>query len=101
MDGELQRYPRRDGNGKVVGASKIVRDITERKRYEAQITMLAREAEHRAKNVLATVQATVNLSNADTPDELKEAISGRIRALANVHRLFVATRWEGAELHHL
>jgi two-component sensor histidine kinase len=47
------------------------------------------------------VQATVNLSNAETPDELKAAISGRIRALANVHRLFVATRWEGADLHNL
>jgi PAS domain S-box-containing protein len=101
IDVSLTVSPVRDGNGKVIGASKIVRDITERKRNEAQITMLAREAEHRAKNVLATVQATVNLSNADTPDELKEAISGRIRALANVHRLFVATSWEGADLHNL
>jgi PAS domain S-box-containing protein len=101
IDVSLTVSPVRDGNGKVVGASKIVRDITERKRNEAQITMLAREAEHRAKNVLATVQATVNLSNANTPDELKDAISGRIRALANVHRLFVATRWEGADLHNL
>jgi PAS domain S-box-containing protein len=101
IDVSLTVSPVRDGNGKVAGASKIVRDITERKRNEAQITMLAREAEHRAKNVLATVQATVNLSNANTPDELKDAISGRIRALANVHRLFIATRWEGADLHNL
>ena len=101
IDVSLTVSPVRDGNGKVVGASKIVRDITDRKRNEAQIEMLAREAEHRAKNVLATVQATVNLSNADTPDELKHAISGRIQALANVHRLFVATRWEGADLHNL
>ena len=40
--------------------------------------MLAREAEHRAKNVLATVQATVHLSKADTPDALKRVIEGRI-----------------------
>jgi PAS domain S-box-containing protein len=101
IDVSLTVSPVRDSKGKVVGASKIVRDITERKRNEAQITLLAREAEHRAKNILATVQATVNLSNADTPDELKEAISGRLRALANVHRLFVKTRWEGADLHGL
>ena len=63
--------------------------------------MLAREAEHRAKNILATVQATVHLSKADTPDELKRVIEGRIQALANVHRLFVETRWEGADLHNL
>src|SRR5262249_10133630 len=33
-----------------------------------------------------------------TPDELKAAIEGRIQALANVHSLFVESRWIGAEL---
>lgn len=93
--------PIRDSNGTIVGASKIARDITERKRNEAQIALLAREAEHRAKNVLATVQATVHLTNADTPEALKRAIEGRIQALANVHNLFVETRWSGAELRGL
>jgi two-component sensor histidine kinase len=59
---------------------------------------LAREAEHRSKNLLATVKATVNLSQSDTPEGLKQAIEGRILALANVHSLFVETRWIGAEL---
>ena len=40
----------------------------------------------------------VNLSQADTVGELKQAIEGRIQALANVHSLFVASRWIGAEL---
>ena len=40
----------------------------------------------------------VNLSQADVVDDLKKAIEGRIQALANVHSLFVATRWIGAEL---
>ena len=85
----------------IVGASKIARDITERKRNEEQIAMLAREAEHRVKNVLATVQATVHLTQADTPERLKQAIEGRIQALANVHALFVKSRWAGAELRSL
>ena len=93
--------PIKTPEGKVVGASKIARDITERKRSEAQITLLAREAEHRAKNVLATVQATVHLTQADTTEGLKQAIEGRIQALANVHALFVQSRWAGAELHDL
>jgi PAS domain S-box-containing protein len=93
--------PIKNAAGKIIGASKIARDITEQKRYEAQIATLAREAEHRAKNVLATVQATVHLTESDTPDGLKQAIQGRIQALANVHRLFVETRWTGAELHSL
>jgi PAS domain S-box-containing protein len=93
--------PLRDPTGKVVGAVNMFVDITERKRNEEQITVLAREAEHRCKNILATVQATVRLSQSDTPKGLKQAIEGRIQALANVHTLFVQTRWRGAELHSL
>jgi PAS domain S-box-containing protein len=101
IDISLTVSPIRDEKGKIIGASKIARDITERKRSETQISMLAREAEHRAKNVLATVQATVHLSKAETPDDLKRLIEGRIQALANVHRLFVETRWAGADLRSL
>jgi PAS domain S-box-containing protein len=90
--------PVKNAEGKIVGASKIARDITEQKRNQEQIAILAREAEHRSKNLLATVQATINLSQSHTPEGLKHAIEGRIRALANVHSLFVETRWIGAEL---
>jgi PAS domain S-box-containing protein len=90
--------PVKNAEGKIVGASKIARDVTEQKRAQEQIATLAREAEHRSKNLLATVQATVSLSQSDTPDGLKQAIEGRILALAKVHSLFVETRWIGAEL---
>jgi PAS domain S-box-containing protein len=90
--------PVKNAEGKIVGASKIARDVTEQKRSQEQIATLAREAEHRSKNLLANVQAMVNLSQADAVDDLKKAIEGRIQALANVHSLFVATRWIGAEL---
>ena len=93
--------PVADPQGKIVGASKIARDITERKRTEAQISLLAREAEHRTKNILATVQATVHLTQSETIDGFKSAIEGRIQALANVHALFVESRWEGAHLNNL
>jgi PAS domain S-box-containing protein len=98
IDVSLTISPVRDGAGKVIGASKIARDISERKRSEAQLSALAREAEHRAKNLLANVKAMVQLSQADTPDGLKDTIAGRIEALANVHSLFVQSRWTGAEL---
>ena len=58
--------PVRNAKGEIIGASKIARDITERKRREAQLLILAREAEHRAKNMLAIVHATVQLSHAET-----------------------------------
>ena len=88
--------PIKNMEGKIVGASKIARDITEQKRASDLIATLAREAEHRSKNLLANVQAMVSLSQADAV--AKKAIEGRIEALANVHSLFVATRWIGAEL---
>ncbi len=81
--------------------AQLQKEIAERKRIEEQIGILAREAEHRTKNVLATVQAIVHLTQSDTPDGLKHAIEGRIQALANVHALFVESRWTGAELHSL
>jgi two-component sensor histidine kinase len=101
LDISMTISPVRDANGKIVGASKIARDITDRKRSEAQISILAREAEHRAKNLLANVAAMVQLSQADTPDGLKEAIQGRITALARVHSLFAKSHWAGAELDSL
>jgi PAS domain S-box-containing protein len=98
IDVSLTISPMRDAEGNVVGSSKIARDISDRKRSEAQISAIAREAEHRAKNLLANVRAMVQLSEAETPAGLKKAIAGRIEALANVHSLFAESRWIGAEL---
>jgi len=91
----------KDVDGNIIGALNCFQDITERKRSEAQTINLAREAEHRTKNILSTVLATVRLSRADTSGDLKQLIEGRINALAKVHGLFVESRWAGAELHHL
>jgi two-component sensor histidine kinase len=76
-------------------------DLIDRSRNEERMLVLAREVEHRSKNMLAAVQAVVRLTKADTPDELKEAIAGRINALDNVHRLFVQSNWAGADLRNL
>jgi PAS domain S-box-containing protein len=101
IDVSMTISPVKNSYGKIIGASKIARDITDRKRSEAQIVNLAHEAEHRTKNILATVQAAVRLSHSNTPDDLKRLIEGRINALAKVHTLFVDSRWTGAQLHSL
>jgi PAS domain S-box-containing protein len=90
--------PFKDHNGNILGAVNCFQDVTERKQSERQITTLAGEAEHRTKNILATVQAAVHLSHSDTVDGLKDAIEARIGALAKLHALFVRSRWTGAEL---
>jgi PAS domain S-box-containing protein len=87
-----------DSEGRITGVSKIARDITERKKTERQLALLVREAEHRTKNILSTVLATVYLSQSDTVDGLKQAIAGRLQALASVHHLFVESRWTGADV---
>jgi len=89
-----------EGN-KFIHTRCFTRDITDRIQIEAQIAILGREAEHRAKNVLATVQATVHLTQSDTVEGFKAAVEGRIQALAKVHTLFVESRWTGAKLHSL
>jgi PAS domain S-box-containing protein len=101
IDISLTVSPIKNAQGKIIGASEIARDITERKRNDEHLAILAREAEHRTKNILATVQATVNLSRAATVSLFKRAIEGRIQALANVHSLFVKSRWGGAELSNI
>lgn len=101
IDISLTVSPVRNARNEIIAASKIARDITGRKRREAQLIALAREAEHRAKNILSIVQATVQLSHADTVREFKKTIEGRIQAVANVVSLFAQSRWKGADLREL
>jgi two-component system, chemotaxis family, CheB/CheR fusion protein len=101
VDISLTVSPVTDEAGRIIGASKIARDITEQKRREQQVALLAREADHRTKNLLAVAQATVHLTHADTAADLKAAIEGRLQALANAHSLLAQSRWAGADLRDL
>jgi PAS domain S-box-containing protein len=93
--------PLKGALGTIVGASKIARDVTARKEADALIGVLGREAEHRTRNVLTTVQAMIHLTRAETASDLRDAIEGRIQTLANAHALFVESRWVGADIHNL
>lgn len=73
-------------------------DVTERRRTEERQTLLAREVDHRAKNVLAVVQAALRLTPKDDPDAYASAIEGRVAALARAHTLLAAEHWSGADL---
>jgi PAS domain S-box-containing protein len=97
----VRAVPLSSDDGHVRGWVGMNHDITAHKRTEEQMIILAREAEHRAKNVLSIVQATIQLTQSDTPDGLKRSIQGRIQALANAHNLFVQSNWTGADLHSL
>jgi PAS domain S-box-containing protein len=88
--------PIKDRRGEVVGASKIARDVTERRRAEEQRRLLLREMDHRAKNMLALAGGLVNVSarNESTAAGLASAVSARLGALAQAHGLILRS---GAE----
>lgn len=79
----------------------MVRDVTERRESEDRLTLLAREVDHRANNLLAVVQGAITLSNAETPAALKAVLLGRVSALARAHQLLAGGRWTGADLRRL
>ena len=83
--------PIRNREGRVIGASKIARDITERRRAEAQQHLLIREMDHRVKNLFTVASSVVSLSarSADTPMELASAVRDRLNALARAHALTI------------
>lgn len=93
--------PVKNRNGEIIGASKIARDISDRRQKEEHIALLSREVDHRSKNLLALVQATIRLAQGATPGALKDAIEGRIQALANVHSLLAQSHWAGADIRRL
>jgi PAS domain S-box-containing protein len=97
----LRISPIKSAEGRIIGASKIARDITERKRAEEHIALLAREVDHRAKNLLSLAQAIVQLTPADTIEDFKAAVEGRLQALARVHTALSESSWVGARLAHL
>ena len=94
-------YPVLAESGAVAAVGLWVVEISERKVAEQREHLLAREVDHRAKNLLAVVQSVVQLSRAGSVDELKEGLTGRIQALARAHSLLADARWEGVELTQL
>jgi PAS domain S-box-containing protein len=97
VDISLTISPVKDADGRVVGASKIARDITERKRSETQRDLMIAELNHRVKNTLATVISIARQSFPKHPEveEALHAFDARIRALAQTHGRLAETNWSG------
>lgn len=64
-------------------------------------TILAREVDHRAKNVLTVVQSLVRLTRASSIEKYVSAIEGRINALARSHVMLSFSHWQGADLREI
>ena len=88
-------------NGKLIRLSGVTVDITDRKRAEEHRMLLAEEVDHRARNVVAVIQAIMRLTRSDSIKEYIAILDGRIRALSTAHKLLATSRWEGADLRKL
>lgn len=89
IDVAITVSPLKDRDGRVIGASKIARDVTERRRAEERQALLLREMDHRVKNLFALTGSLVQLSarSAETPAELAKSVVDRLTALSRAHSL--------------
>lgn len=91
--------PIRDRRGLIIGASKIARDISERRQLEQERELRLGELRHRVKNLLAMVGAIVHQTKAAhvTAEAYRASLMGRITALAAAHEAAFQTD-AGADL---
>ncbi|BCG78970.1 PAS domain S-box protein [Mesorhizobium sp. 113-3-3] len=89
-----------DPNGRIIGASSICRDISERKRIEMRQQLLLAELDHRVKNILAQVAAVAKSSHQGslTADTFLQSLDGRIQCMAAAHTLLSQGGWKGVGL---
>jgi len=97
VDVSLTISPVRNAEGTIIGASKIARDITMRKRAEARETMLIAELDHRVKNILAQVAVVAKSTRqgSRSVDEFLRSLDGRIQSMATAHTLLSQSGWQG------
>ncbi len=85
--------PIRDKDGNVYAVAGILRDITSRKRTQELQKLVARELQHRVKNVLAVVRSllTQTARQSDDLDIFLISFRGRLDALARVQGVMSRT----------
>ena len=100
VDLSLTVSPIKDASGTVVGASKIARDISDRRRADEHRTLLIDELNHRVKNTLATVQsiAMQTLRTTERSADARVLFEARLAALSRAHDVLTSESWSGADL---
>lgn len=92
-----------DDHGRVIGASKIARDITDRKDSQERINALMKEVNHRVKNQYAVIISMLRQTGKTTRTraEFEGRIRERIMALSRSHDLLVNADWRGITIEDL
>lgn len=100
VEASLTASPVKDAQGRIIGASKIARDITERRRAERLQRTLMHELNHRVKNTLATVQAIARQSfrSSSLGSRERETFEARLQAMSRAHDLLTRESWDGTDM---
>jgi two-component system, chemotaxis family, CheB/CheR fusion protein len=100
VDISLTVSPVKDAAGRVVGASKIARDISDKKQAQARMELLAREIQHRTKNMFAVVLAVVSRSFAgkQSVKDAEACVMSRLHSLGQTHAMLIDKEWQGADV---
>jgi PAS domain S-box-containing protein len=98
VDVAVSASPMFDPAGRFIGVAAVMRDISARKKVEAQQRLLIGELNHRVKNTLAVIQglAQQTFKAVVGADEAKAAFEGRLLALASAHDVLTERSWENA-----
>ncbi|OYX05947.1 MAG: histidine kinase [Caulobacter vibrioides] len=90
-------------NGRVIRVLATSRDVTGERLAESHRQLLVNELNHRVKNTLATVQSIANqsLRNAGVDPSIREALEGRLMAIAATHNVLTDQNWSAASLRQI
>jgi two-component system CheB/CheR fusion protein len=89
-----------DPDGRPLQLVGVRMDITDRKLAEERQALLARELQHRTKNLIQVIQSVADqsLSGDRSLGTARKTFVARLQALGNVQELLTSTEWQGAPL---
>jgi PAS domain S-box-containing protein len=90
-------------HGRVIRVLATSRDVTSERLAESHRQLLVNELNHRVKNTLATVQSIANqsLRNAGVEPAVRDALEGRLMAIAATHNVLTDQNWSAASLRQI
>jgi PAS domain S-box-containing protein len=102
IDISLTISPLKSPEGHIIGASKIARDVSEKRRQEERRQLLVNELNHRVKNTLATVQSLAAQSFRDANQSLAlSQFESRLIALSRAHDVLTQENWRDVDIQDL
>ena len=93
IDVSVTVSPVRDSKGDVIGASKILRDIRDKRQTQQQLQDLLAEVNHRSKNLLSLVQAIARQMTRHGRELDLDRFLERLQAIASNQDLLIQNDW--------